>query len=97
MHRAGVAAKRYESLKPLKRSIPEIMRENLYATTSGMAFEPSIRLCQEVLGMDHVLYAMDYPYKFVADEVIAQDGLAISADAKKRFFQTNAERLFNLA
>jgi len=97
MHRAGVAAKRYESLKPLERSIPEIMRENLYVTTSGMAFEPSIRLCQEVLGMDHVLYAMDYPYQFVADEVVAQDRLALSPDAKKKFFQTNAEKLFNLA
>jgi 2,3-dihydroxybenzoate decarboxylase len=96
MHRAGVAAKRYESIKPLRRAIPEILRENLYVTTSGMAFEPSIRLCQEVLGMDHVLYAMDYPYEFVADEVIAQDKLAIGPEAKKQFFQTNAERLFRL-
>ncbi|HEY1961147.1 MAG TPA: amidohydrolase family protein [Rhizomicrobium sp.] len=96
MHRAGVAAKRYDSIKPLQRWIPEIMRENLYVTTSGMAFEPSIRLCQQVLGMDHVLYAMDYPYQFVADEVLAQDNLAIDAEAKKQFFQTNAEGLFQL-
>ena len=96
MHRAGVAAKRYESIKALQRWIPDIMRENLYVTTSGMAFEPSIRLCQQVLGMDHVLYAMDYPYQFVAEEVVAQDNLAIPAEAKKQFFQTNAERLFRL-
>ncbi|MEI9885859.1 MAG: amidohydrolase family protein [Rhizomicrobium sp.] len=96
MHRAGVAAKRYESMKPLKRTISEYMRQNVYVTTSGMASEPSIKLCQEVLGMDHVLYAMDYPYQFVADEVTAQDNLSIGADEKKMFFQTNAERLFRL-
>ena len=96
MHRAGVAAKRYESLKPLKRQISDYMRENVYVTTSGMASEPSIKLCQEVLGMDHVLYAMDYPYQFVADEVTIQDNLSIGADEKRMFFQTNAEKLFKL-
>ncbi len=97
MHRAGVVAKRYESMKPLKRTISEYMRENVYVTTSGMASEPSIKLCQDVLGVDHVLYAMDYPYQFVADEVTIQDNMAIGADDKKKFFQNNAERLFKLA
>ncbi|MEI9991907.1 MAG: amidohydrolase family protein [Rhizomicrobium sp.] len=96
MHRAGVAAKRYDSIKPLKRWIPEVMRENLYVTSSGMPFEPSIKLCQEVLGMEHVLYAMDYPYQYVAEEVMMQDDMAIGAEDKKKFFQTNAERLFKL-
>jgi 2,3-dihydroxybenzoate decarboxylase len=96
MHRATVNSNRYESMKPLKRKISDYMRENVYVTTSGMAWEPSIKLCQEVLGADHVLYAMDYPYEFVADEVTAQDNLAISPDVKVQFFQTNAERLFKL-
>ncbi len=96
MHRAGVAAKRYASMKPLKRKISDYMRENVYVTTSGMASEPSIKLCQQVLGLDHVLYAMDYPYEFVADEVTVQDDMEIGAAEKKKFFQTNAERLFKL-
>jgi len=96
MHRAGVAAKRYESMKPLQRTISEYMRENVYVTTSGMAWAPAIEFCQRVLGMDHVLYAMDYPYQFVADEVTASDNIDVSAEDKVRFFQTNAERLFKL-
>lgn len=96
MHRAGVAANRYAAIKPLKRWIPEVLRENVYVTSSGMPFEPSIKLCQEVLGPEHVLYSMDYPYEFVAEEVTAQDNLAISDEHKKMFFQTNAERLFKL-
>jgi 2,3-dihydroxybenzoate decarboxylase len=46
--------------------------------------------------MDHVMYAMDYPYQYVADEVRTQDALPISAGDKKKFYQTNAERVFKL-
>jgi len=96
MHGASVKAKRYETLKPLKRPISDYMRDNVYVTTSGMPWGPTIRYCQQVLGMDHVLYAMDYPYQFVADEVTMQDDLDIADDDKRKFFQTNAETLFKL-
>ena len=96
MHRATVAAKRYEALKPLKRRISDYMRENVYVTTSGMAAPEAILYCRQVLGAAHVLYAMDYPYQFVAEEVTVQDGLAIGDAEKADFFQHNAERLFRL-
>src|SRR5215469_5228382 len=96
MHAASVRAGRYPTLKPIKRRISEYLRENVYITTSGMPYGPTIRYCQEVLGIDHVLYAMDYPYQFVAEEVIMQDELDIPPDAKKKFFQTNAEAIFKL-
>jgi 5-carboxyvanillate decarboxylase len=96
MHRATVAANRYASLKPLKRRPSEYMRENIYITTSGMACEPTILYCQKVLGMDRVLYAMDYPYQFVSDEVVTSDNLPLAPADKKKFFQTNAEKVFSL-
>jgi 2,3-dihydroxybenzoate decarboxylase len=46
--------------------------------------------------MDRVLYAMDYPYQFVADEVTATDNIAISDADKKKLFQSNAETVFGL-
>jgi 2,3-dihydroxybenzoate decarboxylase len=49
-----------------------------------------------VLGIDRVLYAMDYPYQFEPDEVTATDNLPISDADKKKLFQTNAERVFGL-
>ncbi len=65
-------------------------------TTSGMAWEPPISYCQKVLGMDRVLYAMDYPYQFVPEEVKVTDNLPISPANKKKFYQTNAEKVFDL-
>ena len=53
-------------------------------------------LCREVLGPDRVLYAMDYPWQFEADEVRAHDDLPLSVEERRALMQTNAERLFNL-
>jgi len=96
MHNAGIASNRYSFLKPLKKRVSDYLRENIYVTTSGMPAPAAIRYCQEVLGHDHVLYAMDYPYEYVADEVRMQDEMPLTTAQRKQFFQTNAEALFNL-
>ena len=96
MHGASVRSGRYEMLKPLKKKVSDYIRENLYVTNSGVPWEPSVKLCQQVLGVDRVLYAMDYPYQFVPEEVTMNDNFAMSDADKKKFFQTNAEQVFGL-
>jgi 5-carboxyvanillate decarboxylase len=61
-----------------------------------MACELAIKLCIDQLGEDRVMYAMDYPYEFVADEVRTHDNLDIPIETKKKLMQTNAERVFKL-
>jgi 2,3-dihydroxybenzoate decarboxylase len=96
MHRAQVSTKRYECLKPLKRKISDYMRENVYYTTSGMAWEPAILFTRSVVGADRLLYAMDYPYQYVPEEVAAMEHMPLSDQDKKAFFQSNAESVFKL-
>ena len=48
------------------------------------------------MGMDRVLYAMDYPYEYALDEVGFLDRMNLSSQDKMRFFQTNAEALFKI-
>jgi 2,3-dihydroxybenzoate decarboxylase len=96
MHQAGVRSQRYERMRPLKKSITEYMRSNVLVTNSGMAWEPAIRFCQQVVGEDRVMYAMDYPYQVEPREVRDMDNMAIPDALKKKFFQTNAERWFKL-
>jgi 2,3-dihydroxybenzoate decarboxylase len=96
MHKAGIASKRYDRLKPLERSLADTVRQNLLVTTSGMPAPASTRLCIDVMGEDRVLYAMDYPYQYVADEVRMHDLLDIPDSTKKKLMQTNAERWFKL-
>src|SRR3984885_2543669 len=96
MHGNMVAANRYPGAQKLQRKLSDYIKENMYVTTSGMAWEPGILYCQSVLGVDRVLYAMDYPYQFVPDEVQVTDHLPISDADKKKLYQTNAEQVFRL-
>src|SRR6185503_16605380 len=80
----------------LNKRISDYMKEHIYITTSGMAWAPAITFVQSVIGVDRVMYAMDYPYQFELDEVIATDDVPISDENKKKLFQTNAERVFAL-
>jgi 5-carboxyvanillate decarboxylase len=95
-HRANVASNRYPNVKKLKKQPSDYLCENVWVTTSGMAWEPPILYCQKVLGTDRVLYAMDYPYQFVPEEVKVTDNLPISAADKKQLYQSNAEKVFDL-
>ena len=96
MHASMVRANRYEGVKPLKKKPSEYLKENVWVTTSGMQWAPAIQFCQQVLGMDRVLYAMDYPYQFVPEEVKVTDELPISEADRKKLYQTNAEKVFRL-
>jgi 2,3-dihydroxybenzoate decarboxylase len=96
MHGASVRANRYASQPKLQRRASEYLRENFYYTTSGMAWTPPILYVQQVMGVDRLMYAMDYPYQFIPEEVNVTDELPISYESLKAFYQTNAERVFKL-
>ena len=96
MHKAGVDSNRHDFLKPLELPISGYLKRNVYVTFSGMAWEPAIQFCKGTLGIDRIMYAMDYPYQYAPGEVVAQDAMDMSPADKKAFFQTNAERIFNL-
>lgn len=96
MHNAIVKAGRYESVKSLEHKVSQYLSRNFYLTTSGMPWEPAIMYTRSVIGADRVMYAMDYPYEFVVEEVEMSDALPLSPEEKKQFFQTTAERVFSI-
>jgi 5-carboxyvanillate decarboxylase len=96
MHQATVKSERYESIKPLRKKPSDYLKENFIVTNSGVAWEPAIKFTQSVIGVDRVMYAMDYPYQYAVDEVAVLDNMQMSEDDKKKFFQTNAQRVFKI-
>ncbi len=96
MHAGIVRSNRSPGALPLRKKPSEYLRDNFYFTTSGMPWEPSISLVQRLFGHDKVMYAMDYPYEYVKEEVDMMDNLPITPEQKKMFFQSNAERIFKL-
>jgi len=96
MHRAMVANARHPRIGKLRKPPSEYLKENFYVTTSGMAWQPAILFAQSVLGVERVLYAQDYPYQYVPEEVEVTDNLPVSDADKRKLYQENAQRVFGL-
>jgi 2,3-dihydroxybenzoate decarboxylase len=97
MHASMVRAQRYAGVKPLKMKVSDYFKQNIWVTTSGMQWQPAILFAIQVLGIERVMYAMDYPYQFVPEEVKVTDELPISEPDRRKLYQENAERVFKLA
>lgn len=80
----------------LQHPISYYFRNNIWITTSGVAWEPAIKFCMEVLGPDRVLYAMDYPYQQSSDEVAAYDRMHLPPEHKRMLMEDNARAVFRL-
>ncbi|WP_294075875.1 amidohydrolase family protein [Sphingomonas sp.] len=80
----------------LKRRPSAYFRENFYVTTSGTNWAPAVRLCQEVLGADRVLFAIDYPFEDGPEAVRRADAIGMNRADSALFFHANAERVFKI-
>jgi len=87
---------RFPHMPKLKRKVSDYVKENIPITTSGMFWEPVLMFCRQVIGIDRLMYSMDYPFQFAAREVKTVDDLPIGDADKKKLYQTNAERIFKL-
>ena len=96
MHAATVKSQRYASVKPIELRPSDYLRRNFYITNSGVAWEHAVKFTQQLMGMDRVMYAMDYPYQYAPDEVNILDAMDMPLEDKRKFFQTNAETVFKL-
>jgi len=86
-----------QAFMPKLKMLPsDYIKRNIYITTSGLPWAPAITMAQSVLGMDRVLYAMDYPYQYRVEEVTMTDKFPISITNKRKLFQKNAEKVFSL-
>lgn len=96
MHGSTVRSKRYPFMKELKHPVSHYLKNNVCITNSGVAWQPAIQFCQQNIGVDRVLYAMDYPYQYVPEEVGFCDAMTIPDADKHAFFEGNARRVFKL-
>jgi 5-carboxyvanillate decarboxylase len=57
---------------------------------------PALRLSLDVLGVERILFAADFPYEDDAEAVRFMDGAKITEDERQRIYETNAVRIFKL-
>lgn len=92
----------YQALNPvgsvgrLKASPQEVFARNFSITTSGVNDPKVLAYVIAALGVDKVMWAIDYPYESSKPAVEFMDQAPISAADREKVYQINAERIFSL-
>ncbi|MEW6665116.1 MAG: amidohydrolase family protein [Thermodesulfobacteriota bacterium] len=82
---------------PAKRKLSDVLRQNVYATTSGNFCTQTLLNTLLVMGADRILFAVDYPFEDMHDAAGWFDRLdTISETDWAKIARTNAEKLLNL-
>ena len=85
-----------QAVTGLSRSITDTFKQHVYVTPSGMMTLPQFQFIKTVVGVDRILYSVDYPYLTLAGARRFLESLPISQDDKEKIAHGNAERLFRL-
>ncbi len=80
----------------LKKQISEYYKEHVYLTPSGILSNDQLEYLAKLMGADHILYAVDYPY--VKPDHIYEflAGSHLTEEQKELIAHGNAERLLHL-
>jgi predicted TIM-barrel fold metal-dependent hydrolase len=80
----------------LRRTPEDCLRENLYVTTSGNFSVPAFMCTVQMLGVDNVMFSVDWPYESnkVAVEFLRR--LPISTDDLEKIAYRNAARVLRV-
>ena len=94
-------AARFDTAMPasflgLEREIRDYLRENCYATSSGVQSREAMDLCKTIMGADRLLYSADYPFANFDGQDLLLTNPNFTQEELELFAHGNAERLFKL-
>ncbi|MBI4293056.1 MAG: amidohydrolase [Betaproteobacteria bacterium] len=79
-----------------KRPLGEYFLDNFYITTSGDFYQPAFQCALSAVGIDRMLFSVDYPFEDTKDAASWFDALQIAESDKLKIARTNAIKLFKL-
>ncbi len=80
-----------------KLSMAEYFQRNFVVTTSGVEDPQALRYTIDKLGIDNVLWAIDYPYQPQKPAVDFMDAAPVTDAERHALYHGNAERIFHIA
>src|SRR5580658_3627296 len=80
-----------------KLTMAEYFRRNFVITTSGVEDHLALEYSIRKLGVDSVMWAIDYPYQPSKPAVEFMDSAPLSEADRAKLYHLNAERIFHIA
>ncbi|MDX3894210.1 amidohydrolase family protein [Pusillimonas sp.] len=77
-----------------KEPVSHYFLKNFFVTSSGHNWDPALRFVEEVVGVDRLMFAADYPYEENRQQV--DQAAAVDLKDPEKFYEGNARRVFNL-
>jgi 2,3-dihydroxybenzoate decarboxylase/5-carboxyvanillate decarboxylase len=75
----------------------EYFRRNFVITTSGVEDPIALDYAIKRMGIDNVLWAIDYPYQPMKPAVEFMDLAPVTDEERDKLYHENAERIFHIA
>jgi predicted TIM-barrel fold metal-dependent hydrolase len=85
-----------QPLTKLKRSFADYLRQNVHYTFGGFFFPATFLDLLLEVGVERIMFSVDYPYGSMARGRAFLEQLPVSAADRERIAHGNAERLFKL-
>lgn len=82
--------------KNLERRVGDYFRNNFYITTSGYFYVPPLQCALAAVGVDRMLFAVDYPFADNAEGVQFLENAPISPADRAKIAHENTERLLRI-
>jgi len=83
--------------KVLKKPLGQYLRDHFHITTSGNFHTPTLDNVIAEMGMDRVMFSVDYPYESIAEGAGWFDACPLSGEDRGKVGWQNAARLLKLA
>jgi len=97
LYRLDYMAKHYPWDRPkLKLTPGEYFKRNFWITTSGVNWMPALELCIKVLGVDRIMWAINYPYQETVEATQWLNDAPLSDEQKALLFHRTAEKVFKI-
>jgi 5-carboxyvanillate decarboxylase len=81
---------------PLELTPSEYFKRNFVITTSGQENPLALDYSIKTLGIDSVLWAIDFPYQPTAPAVSFMDNAPVTDEERQKLYHLNAERVFHI-
>lgn len=80
----------------LKKLPSQYVKDNFLITTSGMNTQAVLKYCNEVLGPDNIMFAIDYPYQESVEAANFMNTAPLPQDECEKIAHGNAEKVFHI-